>query len=350
MVAYDPDMAASTETLTFSNLYPNRPIRPLPKRRLRERLSPEVAESIRYPPSARPVSIFYPPYPADIPEEEYRRHVPPSAGGPDYESGDEVRQFVGASRGHQNGVQHQGAEDNWESRSGAMVPRAQPEFSSTYTGSRHALKGDQARHTGAMLPPTDLSTDGYESFENTNNKKKRKIPTAGDSSLGGSHSMSDGGTVPVSTGLAAAHMQGDGTGSSQYQALSGSSTNNKGISGAGRGMFGRARNGRSPLRTLNNANNWTDRNSKLRPGRQWAPPSGKLDTFRFVPHMSLVPARVFATARAGARIIQPWVVRHLRVPWDRNSFAPHPPLSSAPRPSRTRLPSTLLTVFVCFVW
>ncbi|CAI4211055.1 unnamed protein product [Parascedosporium putredinis] len=60
---------------------------------------------------------------------------------------------------------------------------------------------------------------------------------------------------------------------SQYGALNASAANNKGISGAGRGMFGRVRNGRSPLRTLSNANNWTDRGAKPRPGRQWGPPS-----------------------------------------------------------------------------
>lgn len=271
--AYDPDMAASTETLTFSNLYPNRPIRPLPKRRLRERLSPEVAETIRYPPSTRPTSIFYPPYPTDT-SEEYRGHEPASAGAPDDESGDEVRQFVGAGSGRQNTTHNEVTEDNRESRT-AMVTRAPPEISNAYSSPRQQPKTENTRHTSTILPPSDLSADGYESFENTNNKKKRKIPTAGDSSLGGSHSVSDSGTVPVSAGLAATHTQGDGTANPQYAALGGSSANSKGISGAGRGMFGRARNGRSPLRTLSNANNWTDRNSKMRPGRQWGTPSGK---------------------------------------------------------------------------
>jgi hypothetical protein len=267
-------MPTSTETLTFSNLYPNRPIRPLPKRRLRERLSPEVAESIRYPPSTRPASIFYPPYPPDIPEEECGRNETTAEGGNNYESGDEVRQFVGLSRGRQSGTQQEGGEGDWGARS-ATVPRSHPEMSHAFTGPRQTLKANQTRHANPLPPTTDLSADGYESFENTNNKKKRKIPTAGDSSLGASHSLADGSTLPASAGLATAHSQGDGTGSPQYAALNGTSANNKGISGAGRGMFGRARNGRSPLRSLNNANNWTERNSKLRPGRQWASPSGK---------------------------------------------------------------------------
>ena len=54
----------SPESSAASNPFPERPIRPLPKRRLRERLSPEVAESIRYPPASQPTAplFYYPPY------------------------------------------------------------------------------------------------------------------------------------------------------------------------------------------------------------------------------------------------------------------------------------------------
>ncbi|MBE3045804.1 hypothetical protein IMZ48_25325, partial [Candidatus Bathyarchaeota archaeon] len=135
-------MAASTETLTFSNLYPNRPIRPLPKRRLRERLSPEAAESIRYPPSTRPTSIFYPPYPTDI-SEEYRGHKPALAGGLDDDSGDEVRQFVGAGSGRQNGVHLEVTEDDMESTC-ATAGSPPPEV---YTSPRQQPKADHTRHT-----------------------------------------------------------------------------------------------------------------------------------------------------------------------------------------------------------
>jgi len=269
-------MAASTEALSFSNLYPNRPIRPLPKRRLRERLSPEVAESIKYPPSTRIPSIFYPAYPTDIAEDGYHREeVPHSRDTADGNTpNDEVRQFVGAGGdASRNGVDVEPG-DRQGPRS-AMVPRSPPEILSNRSGARQTPQIDQTRHPNSMLPSTDVSTDGYESYENTNNKKKRKIPTAGDSSLGSSHSTSDGSAVPISAGLAAVHMQNDTLGNSQYGALHGSSVNNKGISGAGRGMFGRVRNGRSPLRTLSNASNWTDRNAKPRPAGQWASPCGK---------------------------------------------------------------------------
>jgi hypothetical protein len=45
----------------ISPVYPDRPIRPLPKRRLRNRLSPEQAESIVFPPAppaAQPLFTF----------------------------------------------------------------------------------------------------------------------------------------------------------------------------------------------------------------------------------------------------------------------------------------------------
>ena len=49
---------------TASSLFPDRPIRPLPKRRLREKLSPEIADTIKYPPSTHEATplFYYPPY------------------------------------------------------------------------------------------------------------------------------------------------------------------------------------------------------------------------------------------------------------------------------------------------
>ena len=48
---------------TTSSLFPDRPIRPLPKRRLRERLSPQVADSIQYPPAPQALTpLFSYPY------------------------------------------------------------------------------------------------------------------------------------------------------------------------------------------------------------------------------------------------------------------------------------------------
>ena len=108
------------------------------------------------------------------------------------------------------------------------------------------------------------SVDGYDSFENTNNKKKRKIPTS--ASLG-SHNSSlsadmahmalssahdvDLGPMETDSGVA----QYYGSGSSAVPAI----TSGNGISGAGRGRYGRAGtrhySGRSPLGVSVNGSN-----------------------------------------------------------------------------------------------
>ena len=61
---------------TTSPVYPDRPIRPLPKRPLRSRLSQEAADSIMYPP-APPTSspMFYFPYDSTDPVNEAKVHV-----------------------------------------------------------------------------------------------------------------------------------------------------------------------------------------------------------------------------------------------------------------------------------
>ena len=95
------------------------------------------------------------------------------------------------------------------------------------------------------------SIDGYESFENTNNKKKRKIPgpgTAGGHSSNLSTDLANmgiaGGIEPDGTGGSADQYYG--TGSSAVP-VAGSGT---GISGAGRGRYGRSGKGVNQLRPL----------------------------------------------------------------------------------------------------
>ncbi|KAI4154120.1 MAG: hypothetical protein LQ341_000411 [Variospora aurantia] len=120
-------------------------------------------------------------------------------------------------------------------------------------------------------PSSQDSVDGYDSFENTNNKKKRKIPTSG--SLGGHHSSlsAEMASMGISTNreceVSQAEMDGGighyyGSGSSAVPAAS----SGTGISGAGRGRYGRnvARvpSGRSPLGASTNGSN------ALQAGRQ----------------------------------------------------------------------------------
>ncbi|KAK7435938.1 hypothetical protein Landi51_12806 [Colletotrichum acutatum] len=250
---------------SVSSLFPQRPIRPLPKRRLRERLSPEVADSIEYPPANHNSSpLFY--YPNIVRDE-----MPFRAGG-----------LNGASRGNGGyGGAPRGApaigesdEEELALSSSKVVRRSHPEILNRV--STKPPKPEHSKHPSPQPPPsTTSSADGYESFENTNNKKKRKIPTAGDSTLSGVHSMGDINSIGVSTVMSPSNDHGDlaGSISPSYYGAGSFVGNNQGISGPGRGRFGRSRNGRSPLRALSDAtNNWVGRGAKIRPP-QWATPS-----------------------------------------------------------------------------
>ncbi|KAJ6443940.1 hypothetical protein O9K51_02332 [Purpureocillium lavendulum] len=168
---------------TLSSLFPDRPIRPLPKRRLRERLSPEVADSIKYP-SSTPDNVplfYYPPYTA---REE---NAAPSNGEPAglFEHG--RRPDPPSFQSLRNGVRPAAGEEQESVPRSTHVARSQPDVL-TRTG-RHPSRHDPTRPTDPQPPPSAASSvDGYESFENSN-KKKRKIPSASDSVLNGASSL-----------------------------------------------------------------------------------------------------------------------------------------------------------------
>lgn len=95
--------------------------------------------------------------------------------------------------------------------------------------------------------------DGYDAFENTNNKKKRKIPTPGTlghhSALSGEFAdMSLGSTPPATPNDAAGTYYGTGNPASPVAA---------GMSGPGRGRLGR-HTGRSGSGRPLSVNNWTN--------------------------------------------------------------------------------------------
>lgn len=104
-------------------------------------------------------------------------------------------------------------------------------------------------HTRYSAKVTSSGTDGYEAFENTNNKKKRKIPTSG--GLGLHHaSMTD----------QLAHMgisgSKDGSGDdSYYPSTHAGGTTGLGVQGAGRGRATRKVSGRNPFGVLVNGSN-----------------------------------------------------------------------------------------------
>ncbi|ETS78526.1 hypothetical protein PFICI_10588 [Pestalotiopsis fici W106-1] len=259
---------------SVSSLFPDRPIRPLPKRRLRERLSPDVADTIKYP--LEPQSnapLFYYPYNLkaeagsaglDAPNAMIREN----SLDPVHEAG--LRRYgLGADRDDEGMIQRGG-------RPLASRPSQDAPGNVLRTPPR---TGQGRRHTPQAPPSTASSADGYDSFENTNNKKKRKIPTAGDGLLNGNHVMADSGILgvpsPPTTGDGG---PGDALAATPspypYTGVTGSPV--QGISGPGRGRYGRVRNGRSPLRQVPDTNSsWPIKNSRSRSDGQYSAPLGE---------------------------------------------------------------------------
>ncbi|PBP21790.1 hypothetical protein BUE80_DR007157 [Diplocarpon rosae] len=242
--------------------YLDRPIRPLPKRRLRERLSPDVVDTIKYPPAPKTTTpLFYHPYSAR--EESGPARLLESQHPSERERVDEVeRNYISRRNGEQLDSDEDEAEAAYRTR---IYSRHSAD--NTARSFRYVQKPDSKNSTPRPHPPasTASSADGYDSFENTNNKKKRKIPTPGDSSLNGVHLSSD--VVGIPSGP---EDMGEDIAVASYS----SSGGGQGISGPGRGRYGRVRNGRSPLRTLSDASsNWCNGRSSKQKQPQWPPAS-----------------------------------------------------------------------------
>ncbi|KAI9163308.1 hypothetical protein HJFPF1_04914 [Paramyrothecium foliicola] len=257
---------------TVSSLFPDRPIRPLPKRRLRETLSPEIADSIKYPPSAHDnVPLFY--YPPYTPKDEAS---PPSIGSLSPVERSRRSEFGASHAGQRNGVRSSRSEDDTSGSRSTLVTRSPPDILTR--SSRRLSRLEQSRNTDPPPPPSATSSvDGYDSFENTNNKKKRKIPSAGDTALNVAHTLNGDFGSLASSGREHSPSEDPTTDrsfsvASTYTGTSPFMPNPQGISGSGRGRLGRARNGRSPLRALSDGNNtWAGRASKAA-APQWAQP------------------------------------------------------------------------------
>lgn len=238
-----------------SSPYPERPIRPLPKRRLRERLSPDVADSIEYPPTPKSTTpLFYHPY--DIRDGVILDRIQPVAQPVERERVEFVEQRNYVSR--KNGVEEDSDDDEAVYRN-----RIYSRHSADTTGrSYRYVQKLETRHSNPQPPAsTTSSADGYDSFENTNNKKKRKIPTPGDMILNGVHLAGDVTGIGIS-----------GIEDLVEEVSVGYNSNGVGISGPGRGRYGRIRNGRSPLRTLSDASsNWGNSRSTKQRQPQWSP-------------------------------------------------------------------------------
>lgn len=255
-----------------SSIYPDRPIRPLPKRRLRSRLSSEVADSILYPQAGTSLKpLFKIPYP----ESEKDTYGDASQG---YTSENDVGVFQRPQHHDENekdSYQFKGNELGSEDEDSLRIVRRYQEqrqkFVPTNTipsRSGYAVpRNDASKYMKPTIPPSASSgdsVDGYDSFENTNNKKKRKIPISG--SLNNHHSSlsADMAHMDISStrDIDVSQMDSDG-GVGQYYGTGSSaapaSPHGTGISGAGRGRYGRAGvrrlSGRSPLGVSFNGSN-----------------------------------------------------------------------------------------------
>lgn len=228
-----------------SSMYPDRPIRPLPRRRLRARLSPEQAESIIYPPApASTGPLFRFPY---SPE--------------DHRGGRSVSRYRGDTDHH---VCHCGhnhseveSEDDIEDERGVERGAGAPSSPSYHYG--RGLPGKPTTGGASAYPKpgsTTSSADGYESFENTNNKKKRKIPNMGSMSTHHTNLAAEMASIGISHHHEAVALD-DGDGPGRYYGSTPSTPQHNaagtGISGAGRGRFGRSGSARSERRVLGNS-------------------------------------------------------------------------------------------------
>lgn len=239
-------------TNTLSGLHAHRPIRPLPRRRLRSRLSDEEARSILDSSSPGPSDhIFQVPY--HKPYEALHRPVSQSSSldnqpseGPQSERSREQSRATSPPETARADVE-----------APARGPTSQLWTSLLGSGASNNLQLNEQNHLDDKAPPQSLassveSIDGYDSFENTNNKKKRKIP-----GNGGHHSSLS--TEMASMGLSSTRDgdtgQPDLDGSNSHQdAIANAAVNAKAamsMSSTGRGRFGRnnvrRRSGKSPL-------------------------------------------------------------------------------------------------------
>jgi hypothetical protein len=166
---------------TSSPVFPDRFIRPLPKRRIKDRLSAQQQEEITAtPPPTKEAPLFSFPYPSrDVEKTE--------GNGEDEKAPDQKNGRRDVSGGS-------GADRSPLSKSS---PRAG-------TGSSQRQR-TQARSSASKTPPAPLvsntgdwassSVDGDEGFENTNNKKKRKNSQPQHATIGNNSSSN----VPLDT-------------------------------------------------------------------------------------------------------------------------------------------------------
>jgi hypothetical protein len=225
---------------TPSAVFPDRLIRPLPKKSLKSRLSQEAAESIEYPPSLPSSSLPAYGHYADGGEylSDSKVHVQHGEVYDDDHDDDHCPH-------HHHHCHHDDDDDDADSvdDSSPVALRTSGAYHSPppspHSG-RHPRYGNSGPRGSFSAP------DGYEAFENTNNKKKRKIPTSGSLSL---HHSS------LTNELAQLGLNSQMDGASDYPAQAGSGSSGLGVQGAGRGHYARKSSARRPLGVSVNGSN-----------------------------------------------------------------------------------------------
>lgn len=224
-----------------SPVYPGRPIRPLPKRTIRSRLSPEQADSISYPLApCSSNSLFNFPYSEE--GSSVRRDQDPYRSGklPGLEHvARHEHHTCDCGKDHSDQESEEEPEGGFNPRRRTSLPKA---------GDLNRSYGPQRRTPSSIAKPPPLisassSVDGYESFENTNNKKKRKSL----GNVGGHHSRLSPEMASMGISSTADDAADDRNGTGQYygSGASAGTASGTGISGAGRGRYGRS-SGRAP--------------------------------------------------------------------------------------------------------
>ncbi|SMQ48754.1 unnamed protein product [Zymoseptoria tritici ST99CH_3D7] len=260
---------------TASPIYPLRAIRPLPKSRLKSKLSPEQASTLVFPPDPPPISptLSFGAQEMGTPDQQPRLTNGHSSHHHDHHHDHHDHHHPSAHSLCTCGEEGDSGDDEVEFDHPDYRYSTAPGANGVPVKPADSLQRRlvEASRSASKPPPpgsTASSADGYESFENTSNKKKRKIPLSATSSMHQSQLSAEMASMGISNGVGSGgsdennhHAQQQQQGSPQ--ATSGSSPGSgTGISGAGRGRYGRqdARN-RRPLgsNTMNVINGYNSR-------------------------------------------------------------------------------------------
>lgn len=254
---------------TPSPVYPDRLIRPLPKRTLRSRLPTDAADTIHYPPTPPASQIFY----GVSGDSEEAVNDSKVYAQQTIEAG---RQELTPEADSQHGFETAPELDSGDEDGPVVVRRS--------TGFRGSLSPSTTHPQGVVgkdgPQKSSAGPDGYDAFENTNNKKKRKIPTPGN--MGGHHSAlsPEFASMSLANSNSSAAAVNDGASTGTYYGNGNpASPLGSGISGSGRGRLGRSstrsNSGRNPL-SANAQNAWMNtRTPSRRDGLTSSPgPSG----------------------------------------------------------------------------